>query len=188
MAGRALCALTSQRQDVLGGGRYPESPIFRAYSFVLLIIAVLLTLGLLALHARHKESYGPLGTAGVVVIFVGYVLLFIGTIPAVLFPSDGLRGVIMIGQNLGFFGALIAGAGGILLGVALWRAIPQLGALLLIISLPVGLSGTIALEAIGSQDSAGLALTVLYGGAWMRLGYQLRTEQHAPARHPSRGS
>lgn len=188
MLGGALWALTPLRQDVFRGGRFPESPIFRPYNFVILVIAALLIMGLVALHTRHKETYRRLGTAGVVVIFVGYALLFVGSLPAVSFPSGGLRDVIMIGQDLGFFGALIAGAGAILLGGALWRAraVPRSGALLLIISLPVGLPGVIALQGIGLVDSTGLALTVLYGGAWIILGHQLWAEVNTPAQHPSR--
>jgi hypothetical protein len=188
MLGGALWALTPLRQNVFGGGRFPESPIFRPYNFVVEVITILLIVGLVALHARHKRTYGRLGTAGVVVIFSGYALGFTGGIPAVLFPSDGLRDVIMIGQNLGFLSVLIAGVGAILLGIALWqsRAVLRLGALLLIISLPVGFPGAIALEAIGFEDSAGLALMVLYGGAWIILGHQLRAEQNAPAQEPSR--
>lgn len=188
MLGGALWALTPLRQDVFGGGRFPESPIFRPFNFVVEVITILLIVGLVALHARHKRTYGRLGTAGVVVIFGGYALGFVGGIPAVLFPSDGLRDVIMIGQNLGFLSMLIAGVGAILLGIALWRAraVPRLGAQLLIIALPVGLPGVIALAAIGFEDSAGLALTVLYGGAWIALGYQLWSKGSVSAQEPSR--
>jgi len=94
----------------------------------------------------------------------------------------------MVGQDLGFLGALIAGVGAIPLGIALWRAraASRPGALLLIIALPVGLPGTIALEAVGFEDSAGLALTVLYGGAWVMLGYRLWSEEGTPVQHYSR--
>jgi hypothetical protein len=188
MVGGALWALTPLRQYVFGGGRFPGDPVFRPYNFVILIVAVLLTTGLVALHTRYKETYRRLGSAGVVVISVGYALLFVGSLAAVLFTSDGLRETILIGQDLGFFGTLIAGVGAILLGIALWRAgsVPRPGALLLIISIPVGLPGVIALQGVGLVDSAGLALTVQYGGAWIVLGHQLWAEKNAPARHHSR--
>lgn len=187
MLGGALWALTPLRQDVFGGGRFPESPIFRPYHFVVEVIMILLIVGLVALHARYKRTYGHLGTAGVVVIFGGYALGLVGGIPAVLFTSDGLRDVTMLGQDLGFLAVLVAGSGAILLGVALWRAraVPRLAALLLIISLPVGLPGVIVLQGIGLVDSAGLALTVPYGGAWIILGHQLWAEENTPVRHPS---
>jgi hypothetical protein len=187
MLGGALWTLTPLRQEIFGGGRFPESPIFRPYNFVVEVITMLLIVGLVTLHARHKRTYGRLGTAGVVVIFGGYALGLVGGIPAVLFPSDGLRDIIMLGQDLGFLAVLVTGSGAILLGIALWRAraVPRLGALLLIISLPVGLPGVIVLQAIGLVDSPGLALTVPYGGAWIILGYRLRAED-APAQQPSR--
>ncbi len=181
MVGGALWALTPLREPILGG-RFPGHLVFRPYNFVLLVIAVLLMVGLLALHARYKRAYGRLGTVGVVVIFVGYALLFIGSIPAVLLSADGVRSLIMAGQDLGFLGALVAGVGTILLGIALWRAraASRLGALLLIIALPVGFIGVILISAAGLVDIAGLALTVPYGVAWLLLGHHLQSNAGEP--------
>jgi hypothetical protein len=189
MVGGALWAVTPLREPILGG-RFPGHPVFRPYNFVLLVIAVLLMVGLLALHARYKRSYGRLGTVGVVVIFIGYALLFIGSIPAVLLSADGLRGLIMAGQDLGFLGALIAGVGAIPLGIALWRVrvASRLGALLLIIALPVGFIGVILVSAIGFEDIAGLSLTVLYGAAWIVLGSQLWSKGGVSAQQSPRVS
>ncbi len=58
---------------------------------------MLLATGLLALRARHKGSYGRLGAAGVVVIFVGYAMMFFGSLPAVLLSAEGSRGLILAG-------------------------------------------------------------------------------------------
>ncbi len=65
--------------------------------------------------------------------------------------------------------------GAIFLGIALWRtqAVPRAAALLLIITLPVGLPGTIMIQSIGLVSIAGLAMTVPYGAAWMIVGNQL---------------
>ncbi len=185
MVGGALWALTPLREPLLGG-RFPGDPVFRPYNLVIAVIAVLLTVGLLALHAQYKESYGRLGTVGVVVIFFGYALLFVGSIPAVLFSADS--SLIRIGQDLGFLGAVISAIGAILLGIALWRArgASRLGALLLIIAFPVGFLAVILVSALGFEDIAGLPLTVLYGGAWVVLGHQLWSEQSTSTQHPSR--
>jgi hypothetical protein len=174
MVGGVLWAITPLREPILGG-RFPGHPVFRPYNLVIVVIAILLIMGLLGLHARYKGSYGRLGTAGVVVILVGYALLFFGSIPAVLFSASGSRGLILAGQDLGFIGSLVSGVGAILLGIALWRAraAPRLGAMLLIIALPVGIIGVILVSAAGLADAAGLPLTVLYGGAWILLGNQL---------------
>ncbi len=189
MVGGALWALTPLREPLFGG-RFPGHPVFRPYNFVLVVIAVLLIVGLLALHNRYKGRYGRLGAVGAVVIFIGYALLLFGSIPAVLLSPDGLRGLIKAGQDLGFLGALVSGVGAILLGVALWRAraASRPGALLLVIALPIGFVGVILLSAVGFEDIAGLALTVPYGGAWVLLGSQLWSLRDTAAERPSRVS
>ncbi len=187
MVGGALWALTPLREPLLGG-RFPEHPVFRPYNLFLLVVAVLLIAGLLALRGRYQGSYGRLGTAGVVVVFVGYALMFLGSAPAVLLSAEGSRGLILAGQDLGFLGALLAGVGAIPLGIALWRmrSGPRAGALLLIISLPIGMAGTLLVAALGFVDIAGLPLTVLYGGAWIVLGAHLGSQRDASVRQPSR--
>lgn len=160
------------------------------------LLVVLLTVGLLAFRARYKGSYGRLGTAGVFVIFGGYALLFFGSLPAVLFSSDGPVGFVRVGQDLGFLGAVVALVGALLLGIALRRSgvASRLGSLLLIVAFPVGLLGVIVvLSGIGFEDIAGLPWTVLYRGAWIVLGSLLGSQrdelaerqQPACARHLS---
>ncbi len=180
MAGGAIWALTPLREPLLGG-RFPEHPVFRPYNLVLLVITALLAAGLLALLVRYGGSYGRLGTAGVVVIFAGYAMLLLGSTPAVLLSAEGSRGLILAGQDLGFLGALVAGVGAVLLGIALWRtrSAPRVGALLLIVALPVGIVGVILVSAVGFVDIAGLPLTVLYGGAWIVLGSHLGSQGSA---------
>jgi hypothetical protein len=180
VVGGALWAVTPLREPILGG-RFPGHPVFRPYNLLLVVIAVLLTVGLLALHNRYKGRYGRLGSVGVIVIVVGYALLFFGGIPAVFLSPDSLRGLKMAGQDLGFLGALAAGIGAVLLGIALLRAraASRLGVLLLIIALPVGFVGVILVSAVGLVDIAGLPLTVLYGGAWIILGGELWSQAGA---------
>lgn len=48
-----------------------------------------------------------------------------------------------------------------------------MGALLLVVALPVRLAGVILVSAVGLEGLAGLPLTVLYGGAWIALGSRL---------------
>lgn len=177
MVGGVLWAVTPLREPVFGGGGLPGDAAFRPYNFVIIVIAILLATGLLGLHARYKRSYGRPGTVGAVVIFAGYALLLLGSIPAILFSADGPMGLIKAGQDLGFFGAVISAFGAIFLGSTLWRAraTPRFGSLLLIIALPVGIIGVILVSAAGLDDIAGLPLTVLYGGAWLILGYHLQS-------------
>lgn len=181
--GGVLWAVTPLREAVLGGGGLPGDPVFRPYNLALLAIAVLLAVGLLALHGRHAGAYGRLGTAGFVVTFLGYALLFLGSVPAVLFAEDGPLSLVRGGQDVGFFGALISLIGALLLGVALWRvgAASRLGAFLLIAALPVGLVGVILLSGLGLEDTAGLPWTVLYGAAWVVLGNEMWAQREGLA-------
>lgn len=187
MVGGALWALTPLREPMIGG-RFPEHPVFRPYNIALLVIAVLLTFGLVAVHLRYKGSYGRLGTVGIVIILVGYTVLFVGSLPAAVLSPNGFRDLIRVGQDLGFLGALVTGIGAILLGIALWRAraASRLAALLLIIALPIGLVGVILISAAGWEDIAGLPLTVLYGSGWVMLGQQLWSQRSMGVGQPAR--
>jgi hypothetical protein len=177
MLGGLLWAVTPLRDVVFGGGGTSDHPVFRPYNAVLVVVAVLLIMGLVSLHARYKETYRRLGRAGVVLAFGGYALVLAGSIPAVLLDPDDSFGLIRAGQDLGFFGALLAAVGAVFLGIALWRtqAAPRLAALLLIVTLPVGFAGIFAISSIGLVSIAGLAMTGPYGAAWMILGNHLRS-------------
>lgn len=174
MVGGVLWAVTPLREPLLGG-EFPEHPVFRPYNIALVVITVLLSVGLLAMHRHYKGRYGRLGTVGVTVVLVGYVLLFVGSLLGVVLSPNGLRDLIMVGQDLGFLGALVAGVGALLIGIALWRAHAgsRLAALLLMIALPLGFVGVMLLAAAGLEDIAGLPLTVLYGSAWFIMGWHL---------------
>lgn len=183
MVGGVLWAVTPLRESVLGGGALPGHPVFRPYNLALMVIAALLTAGLLALHERYGGSYGRLGTAGMVVTLAGYALLFFGSVPAVLLTREA-RDFIRFGQDAGFFGALLSLIGALLLGIALRRAgvASRLGAWLLIVALPVGLVGVVLLSGLGFEDTAGLPWTVLYGAAWAVLGNELWAQREGAAR------
>lgn len=177
MLGGMLWTVAPLRDVVFGGGGMPDHPVFRPYNAVLVAVAALLIMGLVGLRAQYKRTYRRLGKAGVVLTFAGYVLILAGSVPAVLLDADGSLGLIRAGQDLGFFGALLAAAGAIFLGIALWRLqrTPRPAALLLICTLPVGLAGIFAISSIGLVSVAGLAMTVPYGVAWMILGNHLRS-------------
>ena len=187
MVGGALWAVTPLREPMLGG-RLPEHPVFRPYNMALVVIGVLLTVGLFAVHTQYKSRYGRRGRVGVAVVLVGYALMVVGSLPAALLSPNGLRDLIMVGQDLGFLGALVAGAGAILLGSALWRAsaAARLAALLLIIALPIRLVGVMLISAAQLEDIAGLPLTVLYGSAWFVLGRQLWSRSSMAPGQPAR--
>lgn len=175
MLGGMLWAITPLRDVFFGGGATPDHPVFRPYNVVLVLVAVLLIMGLVGLRARYRGTYRRLGKAGVVLTFGGYALILAGSTPAVLLHPDGSFGLIRAGQDLGFFGSLVASVGAIFLGIALLRtqAAPRAAALLLIVTLPVGLAGIFVISSLGLVSIAGLAITVPYGVAWVILGNHL---------------
>ncbi len=182
VVGGLLWALTPLRQPVFGAGRTPDEGVifFRVYNLVLVIIAVLLTIALVRLRDELRES-GRLFSVGWWTILVGHVLLFAGSVPAVVL-GDSPRDLVMGGQDLGFLGAMIAGLGGLLAGIDMLRRrrSPVLASWLLLLTLPVGCLGLALLGAVGvSDDVLGLPLTVLYGGAWVVLGWSWIRERNA---------
>ncbi len=182
MVGGFLWALTPLREPLLGG-EFPEHPVFRPYNIALLGITILLTLGLLAVHWQYKGRYGRVGTVGAGIVLIGYLLLFVGCLPAAVLSAERQRDVIMVGQDLSFLGGFIAGIGAIVFGIALRRAsrASRLAATLLMISLPIGLLAAILISAAGFEDIAGLPWTILYGSAWFILGQQLIATRSMPS-------
>lgn len=80
---------------------------------------------------------------------------------------------------------MIAALGGIPLGIALWRrtTAPRLAAILLIATFPIGRPITIGLESVGFEFfgiplSVGIAITGLYGAAWVLLGHDMWTRSN----------
>jgi nitrate reductase gamma subunit len=185
ITGGFLWAITPLRTPIFNAGETPEEGelVFRAYNGVLIVIAVLLTFALLCIRESHR---GPsrLFTAGWWTILSGHALVLAGSLPAVLF-GDQVRSLVMGGLNLGFVGAVIAALGALLLGVSRLRqrTTPTAASWLFLLTLPVGLFATVPLSATGiSEDYLGLPTTILYGGAWMVLGWSwIRNDLESPA-------
>ena len=178
VVGGLLWAVTPLRQPVLGAGRTPDEGVlvFRTYNLLLLVIAVLLTLGLLRLPALVRAR-SRLSGIGWWMVLVGHVLLFLGSLPAVLLGGD-LPDLVRGGQDLGFLGALVAAAGALLIGLRLRRGgSAPAAAWLFLLTLPLGVLATVALSALGTPvDYLGLPLTLLYGGAWIAAGLRLLSQ------------
>ncbi len=136
-----------------GPGSAPPHRSFEGLSAPLLISAVLIVAGLVALHAHLRGAYGGLGTAGFVLASVGVALLVlvVGGAPFML-------------SRVGALGLLLGSA---LMGVATLRASAQLrwgGAALVVGSLALLLLDT---------ESARVWFALPYGAAWTVLGYGL---------------
>lgn len=125
------------------------------------------------LYTRYHPAYGRVDKSGSVLIILGTV---IGIAEAV-WPSF-LDGEVFIVNNL-----LVFGGGGVL-GVALWRinSVPQPAEILLITAFVASLLSMGVLLSLDSanlliQLFAALVVTVLFGLAWIVLGYHLWIQQ-----------
>ena len=150
-------------------------------SWIRLIGAVLLLIGLVGLYARQSEAAGPLGLAGFLVAFLGTALIT-GFLWAALFIVPALAVEVpafldeVEGLPPGLFVALITFCvGWLLFGIAtlLARVYPRTAALVLIIG---------AVLAILPLPFTGIVLAVAVG--W--LGFALFTGRAASAEQPSR--
>lgn len=182
VVGGFMWAVTPLRQPVFDAGRTPDEGelFFRIFNLVLVAIVILLTIALLRLRG---SSPARLFKTGWWTILIGHVLLLVGSIPAVLL-GDAARGLVKGGQDVGFLGAMVAGLGGFLVGVSgrRSRSIPKVALWLLLLTLPLGLLAISLLAAIGTpEDYLGLPLTVLYGGAWIVLGWSWIREETLPS-------
>lgn len=190
VVGGLLWALTPLRQPIFDAGRTPDEgeTFFRIYNLVLIAIAILLTVALLRLRREPGQVASRLFVPGWWIILVGHVLLLVGSLPAVVF-GDQQRDLVMGGQDLGFLGAMIAGLGGLLVGAsALLRGARRAGlaSWLLLLTLPLGLLVTFLLTAAGvHEDYLGLPITILYGGAWVVLGWSWTRGRDEHAIQPS---
>lgn len=175
VVGGLLWAVTPLRQPIFGAGRSPEEGVtfFRVYNLVIVIVAVLLTIALVRLRRDPTRSAGRLLVTGWWTILVGHALILLGSLPAVL-VGDEPRSLVMGGQDLGFLAAMVAGLGGLGVGVSIVRHPEKrsdVAAWLLLLTLPLGFLVLTLLSAMGlHEDYLGLPLTILYGGAWVTFG------------------
>lgn len=175
VVGGLLWAVTPLRQPIFDAGRTPDEgeTVFRVYNLVLIVIAILLTIALLRLRHERGQVAGRSFALGWWIVLVGHALILVGSLPAVVF-GDQRRDLVMGGQDLGFLGAMIAGLGGLLVGISVLLRRGRgasLASWLFLLTLPLGILATVLLTAMGvHEDYLGLPVTVLYGGAWVALG------------------
>ena len=189
--GGLLWALTPLRQPIFGAGGAPDEGelAFRVYNLLLVAVFVLLTVALLRL--RHSPLVSDrLSVAGWWTVLVGHLGVIAGCLPAVLL-GGAVEGLVMRGQDLAFFGAMVAALGALLVGISAVRrrARPLIASWLLLLTLPAGLAVLALLDALGTpEDYLGLPLTVLYGAAWVVLGWSWtrQPDTSSPGSSPAR--
>lgn len=174
IVGGFLWAITPLRQPIFDAGRTPDEGelFFRAYNFLLGVIVILLTVALFRLRETLRARRRLL-TVGWWTILTGHALVLAGSLPAVLL-GDEARSFVMGSQDMGFLGVLVTGVGALLMGFSglRHREIPAAASWLLLLTLPLGLLAIVLLSAMGTPDDyLGLPITMLYGGAWVVLGW-----------------
>lgn len=173
--GGAIWALTPLRSPIFGAGSEPDQGvlIFRGYNLLVVAVVALMTLGLLVLRKQRRAGKSKTFAAGWWTVLAGHILLLAGSFPAVLFGGQQ-RDIVMAAQDIGFLGAVVAAVGALPLGISALRHdyTSRPAAVLFIAALPMGVLGIVLLDGLGvPEDYLGLPLTVLYGGAWVALGY-----------------
>jgi hypothetical protein len=154
------------------------------YGLLLVVPALLLLVGLQALHAHHRGRYGRLGSAGALVTGIGLGAMFTGlAVEMTTFTIAGEKSA--IGHAIWMSGFLLLLPGSVLLGAAVWRAgvlaRARLVGLLLVLVIPI----SVAVAALGGmafpEGDTGfwLGLTLPYGLIWIVLATALRGARFA---------
>jgi hypothetical protein len=160
----AVFALFASRPS--GPGSAPPYRSFEGLYVPCLVSTVLIVAGLVALHVHLRGTYGGLGTAGFVLALVGAALLVlvVGGAPFLL-------------SRAGALGLLLGSA---LMGAAALRASARLrlgGAALVVGSLAFFLLDT---------EGWRVWFALPYGGAWVLVGYLLRSGGAGAPPRPTR--
>lgn len=147
--------------------------------------------GLIVFHARQRESYGRLGTAGFSVAVAATALWILGH--GLFYAAGAREGFLSIGGII--FGSALMGSGLVLLGIATRRALvlPRwYGSLLVVGGVPglIVFGFTIAslYDCCIFLPVAFIAEMVTLGLVWLALGYVLWPRRHTTQVQPEGGS
>lgn len=143
------------------------------------IMAALIAVGLVAFYAGERGWFGRLAYLGMALLAIGLVPMALGSAAIGWVPSAGETFFVAY-----LLGLLVALLGAIVLGIAMLRsdAVPRAAAWLLIAALPVGLPATIGytLATMGVIDHVWVGPELLFGLAWVVIGYSLWNRRTAP--------
>ena len=134
---------------------------------VVITYLVLGVVGVAALYARYDDAFGWVGTLGLLSIAVGAVVGIVAVLTTRSIAGGLLNLVLVFG-------------GAALLSVGLWRiaTVPRSGALLMgasPVAAVVAIVGFLALPGTFLGPLGFLVLEVVWGAAWIVLGYHLWT-------------
>jgi len=149
-----------------GPGSAPPYRSFEGLYLPFLVSAVLIMAGLVALHTNLRSIYGRLGMAGFVLALVGVAVLVL-VVSGASWPWE----------RVGAFAVLL---GSVLIGVAALMVNARLrwGATALVV-------GSLAFF-LFDTEAARVWFALPYGGAWVLVGYLLRSGGVEAAPRPTR--
>jgi hypothetical protein len=140
----------------------------------------LIVAGLVGLRRALGADAGKGGAVGLVLSMVGMAAMALGTGTEVASISAG-GGEVALGHALLLFGFLVSIAGGILVGIVVFRrrrdGLARAAGLLLVLAFPLGLGIGVLGSAVDPQNDAWFwaAIAVPTGIAWVLLGTALRS-------------
>ncbi len=147
---------------------------------LIFVVPLLWLLGLTGLYARCNERIGGLGMLGFALASSGAAMAAVGPLAMSLFDNDGLWFVLVLGLLILFTGLIIIG-----IATIRAKALPGWSG-----ALPLILGALGLLMFFANPDDPGLSAdmvsllrpvrmisTMLFGAAWMVLGYTLWSER-----------
>jgi hypothetical protein len=167
-------------------GRYlPQAYVFLPAMEVLLVVALLLVpVGMAGFHALQSQNYGRIGQAGFWTVVVASLAVVLGSASYLWWGSVFGSSLLWLAMPVGPLGLLV---GFVLYGVATLQAkvLPRWCGIAFIVALPVALALMGMRPVFGLPG--GISITfIVFGAAWLTLGYTLWSRRVASAKRPSR--
>jgi hypothetical protein len=167
-----------------------DQPVLYVLFGVSLVAALLLVpVGMVGFHALQRRTYGRIGGAFIWLVVVGSLLVVLG---GVIFFTLGQAGDYLqasppwVWVALGLLG-MVGGIVSMVVGFALYgvatlqaRVLPRWCGVAFIVALPGASASSIALAWI-IPASVFTSMFIMFGIAWLALGYALWARREAPA-------
>ena len=172
-----------------------DQPVLYVLFGVSLVAALLLVpVGMVGFHALQRHTYGRVGRAFFWLVVVGSLLVVLG---GVVFFTLGQAGDFLqaspplVWVVLGLVG-MVGGLVSMVVGFALYgvatlqaRVLPRWCGVTFILAVPGALASTIALAWI-IPESVFTSMFIVFGIAWLALGYALWARRESSAAHQPR--
>jgi hypothetical protein len=160
---------------MVGGVLFLSGVLFLA--FPLIVVALLLVpVGMVGFHVLQRYRYGRIGLAGLWLVVIASLVVAFGVADYFIW-GDFLQAMPPVWLGLGLLGLVV---GFVLYGAATLQAkvLPRWCGVALIVALPVALALSVPLPFA--------SMFIVFGLAWLALGYALWMRRNTTAGQPSR--